>query len=109
MLELMKQTAYLVNTSRGATIDEPVLIEVLKNKKVRGAALDVFHQEPLPQQSPFIIMENVILSPHCAGSTWESNVRIAQGAAQAVLDVIEGRYPDPRYIYNKDLLSGKCT
>lgn len=105
MLELMKQTAYLINTSRGATIDEPSLIEVLKNKKIRGAALDVFCQEPLPQQSPFISMDNVILSPHCAGSTWESNVRIAQGAAQAVLDVIEVRHPDSQYVYNKELLN----
>ena len=107
MLALMKKTAYLVNTSRGATIDEAALIEVLKNKKIRGAALDVFLKEPLPQESPFMSLENVILSPHCAGSTWESNVRIAMGAAQAVRDVIEGRKPDLGYIYNKNLLAGK--
>jgi len=104
MLVLMKQTAYLINTSRGATIDEPALLEVLSSKKIRGAALDVFWQEPLPKNSPFNSLDNVILSPHCAGSTWESNVRIAIGAAQAVLDVIEGRHPDPQYVYNKEVL-----
>jgi D-3-phosphoglycerate dehydrogenase / 2-oxoglutarate reductase len=102
MLELMKQTAYLVNTSRGATVDESALIEILRNKKIRGAALDVFLYEPLSVQSPFQALDNVILSPHCAGSTLESNVRIATGAAQVVLDVIEGRHPNPKYVYNKD-------
>jgi D-3-phosphoglycerate dehydrogenase / 2-oxoglutarate reductase len=104
LLGLMKQTAFLVNTSRGAAIDEPALIDVLTNKKIRGAALDVFWQEPLPLVSLFNTLENVILSPHCAGSTLESNVRIAVGAAQAVLDVIEGRQPSAKYLYNKDML-----
>ncbi len=101
LLGMMKKNAYLVNTSRGSVIDEPALIENLKNKKIRGAALDVFWNEPLPADSMFHLLDNVILSPHCAGSTWESNVRIAIGAAQAVIDVIEGRLPDSRYIYNR--------
>jgi D-3-phosphoglycerate dehydrogenase len=105
MLGLMKQSAYLVNTSRGATIDEEALIEALKNNKIRGAALDVFWREPLPVQSPLLNLDNVILSPHCAGSTWESNVRIAVGAARAVLDVIEGKLPDLQYIYNKNVIN----
>jgi len=101
LLGMMKESAYLVNTSRGSVVDEPALIENLKNKKIRGAALDVFWNEPLPADSMFHLLDNVILSPHCAGSTWESNVRIAIGAAQAVIDVIEGRLPDSRYIYNR--------
>lgn len=100
LIGLMKKTAYLINTSRGAIVDEPSLIRVLKNRMIQGAALDVFWQEPLPIQSPFLSLDNVILSPHCAGSTWESNVRIAMGAAQAVLDVIEGKSPQDIYIYN---------
>lgn len=107
MLRLMKQTAYLVNTSRGATIDELALVEALRNKQIKGAALDVFSEEPLPVNNPLNVLENVILSPHCAGSTLESNVRIAKGAAQAVLDVIEGRHPNPKYVYNKDFLNLK--
>jgi phosphoglycerate dehydrogenase-like enzyme len=49
-------------------------------------------------------MKNVILSPHCAGSTWESNVRIAVGAAKAVIDVLEGKQPPEKYIYNFEAL-----
>jgi D-3-phosphoglycerate dehydrogenase len=107
LMDRMKKSAFLINTSRGAIVDEPALIEFLKSGKIQGAALDVFRQEPLPLESPFNSLDNVILSPHCAGSTWESNVRIAIGAAQAVLDVIEGRIPNPLYVYNKDLLFRK--
>lgn len=102
LIGLMKESAFLVNTSRGAVIDEPALVEALTNRKIQGAALDVFWQEPLPVEHPFNSLNNVILSPHCAGSTWESNVRIAIGAAQAVLDVIEGRIPST--VYNAGLL-----
>ncbi|MBN2610144.1 MAG: hydroxyacid dehydrogenase [Bacteroidales bacterium] len=101
-LGLMKKTAFIINTSRGAVIDEPALIEALQNRRIKGAALDVFLQEPLNVNYPFNSLDNVILSPHCAGSTWESNVRIAISAAQAVLDVLEGKVPDS--IYNKNLL-----
>ena len=101
LIGLMKKTACLINTSRGAIVDEPSLIRVLKSRMIQGAALDVFWQEPLPIQSPFLSLDNVILSPHCAGSTWESNVRIARGAAQAVLDVIEGKRPQNAYVYNR--------
>lgn len=103
LIAMMKKTAFIINTSRGAVIDEPALIKALQNKKIQGAALDVFLQEPLNRNSPLNTLDNVILSPHCAGSTWESNVRIAMGAAQAVLDVIEGKQPEN--IYNKDLLN----
>lgn len=101
LLGMMKQTAFLVNTSRGEVIDEPALIQALKSNQIKGAALDVFSEEPLPENHPLMFLDNVLLSPHCAGSTWESNVRIAIGAAQAVLDVLEGRRPDEKYIYNK--------
>ena len=84
--------------------------------KNEAAATNSIHQphvkciakgkEAKKQQSLFISMDNVILPPHCAGSTWESNVRITRGAAQAVLDVIEGRIPDSQYVYNKELLNG---
>ncbi len=105
LLKMMKESAYFVNTSRGSIIDEFALIEMLKNKKIRGAALDVFTKEPLPADNMLHSLKNVILSPHCAGSTWESNVRIAKGAAQAVLAVLSGKLPDQIYIYNKQVLS----
>ena len=63
-LDLMKPTAFLINTSRGPLIDESALVEALKNKKIAGAGLDVFDQEPLPLDHPLRTMDNVTISPH---------------------------------------------
>lgn len=65
----MKQNAFLVNIARGDVCDEGALIEALQSKRIAGAALDVFKQEPLPAESPFWEMPNVILSPHVTGLT----------------------------------------
>ena len=65
--ELMKKDAFLINTSRGAVLDEAALIEALKNNKIGGAGLDVFEKEPLPGNSPLRKLKNVILTPHTAG------------------------------------------
>ena len=65
--ERMKKDAFLINTSRGAVVDEAALIDALKNKKIGGAALDVFEKEPLPDSSPLRKLKNVILTPHTAG------------------------------------------
>lgn len=65
---LMKPTAYLINTSRGPVVDENALIEALLAKKIAGAGLDVFEDEPLPADSPLKKMPNVILSPHNANA-----------------------------------------
>ena len=66
-LEMMKPEALLINTSRGAVVDENALIEALQLKKIAGACLDVFESEPLPAESPLRKLDNVILSPHTAG------------------------------------------
>jgi phosphoglycerate dehydrogenase-like enzyme len=66
-LRAMKPSAYLVNISRGEIIDEAVLIKALQEGWLAGAGLDVFHQEPLPPDSPLYDLDNVILSPHVAG------------------------------------------
>jgi phosphoglycerate dehydrogenase-like enzyme len=63
-LGLMKNTAYLVNTSRGPIVDEPALIAALEQRKIAGAALDVFDEEPLPQNHPFRYLPNVLATPH---------------------------------------------
>ena len=72
---VMKKNAVLINVGRGPTIDEPALIKALSENRIRGAALDVFDQEPLPQGHPFYSMKNVLLSPHCADHTpdWLDN------------------------------------
>ena len=63
-LGLMKNTAFLVNTSRGPIVDEPALIAALEQRKIAGAALDVFDEEPLPQNHPFRCLPNVLATPH---------------------------------------------
>jgi D-3-phosphoglycerate dehydrogenase len=67
-LKLTKKDAFLINTSRGAVIDESALIESLQQERIGGAALDVFEEEPLPANSPLRTLNNVILTPHSAGS-----------------------------------------
>jgi D-3-phosphoglycerate dehydrogenase len=66
-LKLMKKDAFLINTSRGAVIDESALIEFLQKERIGGAALDVFEEEPLPANSPLRTLNNVIPTPHTAG------------------------------------------
>jgi phosphoglycerate dehydrogenase-like enzyme len=66
---VMKKNAVIINVGRGPTVDETAMIRALSENRIRGAALDVFDQEPLPQGHPFYSLENVLLSPHCADHT----------------------------------------
>ena len=72
---VMKKNAVVINVGRGPTIDERAMTKALLQRRIRGAALDVFDQEPLPQGHPFYSLENVLLSPHCADHTpdWLDN------------------------------------
>ncbi len=92
-LNIMKPKAYLINTSRGDLVDEQALVNALSDNKIAGAALDVFKEEPMNAGNPLLKFSNVVLSPHVAGSTKESNERIAIAAAQAVIDALNGRQP----------------
>jgi len=74
-LNRMKPTAYLVNTARGPIVDEDALIEVLKQKKIAGAALDVYSIEPLPADHPFLSLPNLLATPH-VGYVTENNYRM---------------------------------
>jgi phosphoglycerate dehydrogenase-like enzyme len=62
----MKSNAVVINVGRGAVIDEDAMVRALREKRIRGAGLDVLEREPLPEESPLYGMENVLLSPHCA-------------------------------------------
>lgn len=78
-LSLMKQDAYLINVGRGPLVDEAALIEALKEHKIAGAALDVFTEEPLPKDSPFWSLPNVLITPHTAAVTdrlWERHYQL---------------------------------
>jgi phosphoglycerate dehydrogenase-like enzyme len=70
-LALMRPTAFLVNTARGALVDEAALTECLRDGKIAGAAMDVFETEPLPRQHPFTALLNTVITPHSAGMTPE--------------------------------------
>lgn len=91
-LKLMKSTAYLINTSRGPVIDEAALAYVLKNKVIRGAALDVFEFEP--KITPELLtLDNVILTPHTASATEETRSKMSALAATNIIEALEGRIP----------------
>ena len=75
-LALLPRGAVLVNVGRGALVDEAALVEALRSGHLGGAALDVFDQEPLPTQSPFWAMPNVLVSPHSASTSDRENERI---------------------------------
>ena len=98
-LSLMKPTAYLINTSRGGTVDEEALYEFLYEKKIAGAGLDVFEKEPPDADDKLLTLPNVILTPHTGALTKECAQRVAKCAAQGIADYFQGKTPE--YIYNK--------
>ncbi len=90
---MMKPTAIFINVGRGPLIDEIALGEALKNKKLAHAAVDVFSVEPPPKDHPLFGLDNVILTPHLAGSTLESGLRIINMALDNVGRVMKGEKP----------------
>lgn len=91
-LSLMKKTAYLINTSRGPVVDEKALVEALKGGIIRGAALDVYENEP-ELASGLADLENVILTPHIASATEETRQAMGELAAKNIIEALEGRVP----------------
>ncbi len=92
-LKLMKNTAFLINTSRGKVIDEKALYKALKEKWIAGAALDVFEEEPTPANNPLLELENIVVAPHIASATHETRSRMSEMVAQNLIAYFEGKIP----------------
>jgi glyoxylate reductase len=91
-LEKMKRTAFLINTSRGPVVDESALADALENKKIAGAALDVFEAEPRVHPA-LLARKDVILTPHIASASVETRTKMAVMAANNVVAVFDGKRP----------------
>jgi phosphoglycerate dehydrogenase-like enzyme len=94
LLRRMRKDAFLVNCARGSAVDEKALIRALKEGWIAGAALDVFEEEPIQPDNPLLTMDNVILTPHIAGVTVESNKKRGSELMQRVLSVLTGKRPE---------------
>ena len=94
-LEKIKESAFLINTSRGGIVNEEALYNALRNNKLRGTALDVYVNEP-PGKSPLMELDNVIMTPHIGAYTEEAIENMGIQAAQNLIDVLEGREPQNR-------------
>jgi lactate dehydrogenase-like 2-hydroxyacid dehydrogenase len=102
-LDLMKPQAYLINTARGRIVDEPELIKALQEKRIAGAALDVYWDEPYWNDPPFTPdpsvpeelckLDNVILAPHNGGATWDIRGRKAASVARSMVAMMRGERP----------------
>jgi D-3-phosphoglycerate dehydrogenase len=86
----MKQGACLINVARGPVLDEPALLRALQTGHLGGAGLDVFETQPLPIDHPFYRLDNVVLTPHVAGISDESMLRMGLGAVNAVASILRG-------------------
>jgi len=93
-LRKMRPDGYLINTSRGALIDEAALTECLSQGQIAGAAIDVYEREPLPPQHPLRTTPRLLLTPHNAFNSREAAVRMSWGCAHPILDAIQGKVPE---------------
>jgi D-3-phosphoglycerate dehydrogenase len=101
-LALMKPTAYLINTARGPIIDQRALTAALVERRLAGAALDVFETEPVDPNDPLLRLDNVILAPHAICWTDECFSGNGASACRSILEVAAGRLP--RYVVNREVL-----
>jgi D-3-phosphoglycerate dehydrogenase len=101
MLLKMKKTAYIINCSRGGTVDEKALFKILKEGRIAGAGIDVFEKEP-PNENLLFNLENVILTPHIGANTKEGQIRAGTICAEQIIKVLNGNIPD--YWVNKKFM-----
>jgi phosphoglycerate dehydrogenase-like enzyme len=92
-LALMKPTAFLINTARGVVVDERALYEALRDKKIGGAGLDVFEEEPPLPDNPIVKLDNVVMTAHTAGVDTQSRDDMARKAAECIAAISRGEWP----------------
>lgn len=92
-IDRMKPDALLINVSRGPVVDEEAVLSALRTGSIAGAALDVFSAQPLPPDHPLFALDNVILTPHAAGITEDSMMRMGTGAAEEAVRILSGDLP----------------
>ena len=100
-LEMMKETAYLINTSRGAIVDEEALADILESKRIRGAGIDVYgeHGDPPDKSSKLLKQDNIVLTPHIGGVTAEDIYRnFYETSLGNIITVVRGE--EPKYVVN---------
>ena len=101
-IAMMKKTAFLINTARGPIVDEDALFDALRKKSIAGAALDVFEQEPLPDNSPLLTLENILLTPHIGSAAEDARYKMGEVAAKNLANVLLGKKPlylvNPEYV-----------
>jgi D-3-phosphoglycerate dehydrogenase len=102
-LLLLKPSAYLINVARGELVDEPALVEVLRERRIAGAALDVFEQEPPPAEHPLLRLDNVILTPHWNASTSDVWAETGRVMAEGMIAASRGQAPDT--VVNREVLA----
>ncbi len=93
-LDMMKPSAFIINASRGPVVDEKALYQALKNGRIAGAGLDVLEQEPPSDDNPLFELDNVFITPHMAGFSYETNVRAADFAYSNIKRVLSGGTPE---------------
>ena len=103
-LRLMRPSAYLINTARGPIVDEKALVQALEEKRIAGAALDVYEREPLVEPG-LISLPNVVLTPHLGSAALDTRERVADILVDNAIAVIEGRRPPN--IYNPEIYESR--
>jgi glyoxylate reductase len=98
----MKNTAFLINTSRGQIIDQRALIKALRNRWIAGAGLDVYEKEPICSSNALLRMNNVIILPHIGSATYQTRSKMARVAAENILNILNGI--EPLYLVNPQTL-----
>ncbi|MGQ9494509.1 MAG: 2-hydroxyacid dehydrogenase [Anaerolineae bacterium] len=106
-LALMKPTAFLINVARGPLVDEAALLAALQERRIAGAGLDVWEEEPVRPDHPLLTLDNVIATPHYLGATWESLCQVCESIQTNILRTLAGKRP--KYVVNPEIFQQRSA